>query len=251
MKIVTLILMMSLTLLANIGNILALKGSADVKRTTGVITAVMGMPLEEGDEIITSKKSRVQVMLKDETVVTIGASSSFSFEEFAFDGSKNSKIAMRANRGFFRSVTGKISKIAPERFKVRTASATIGIRGTDFSGNISGDGEVFRCYKGAIFIEFDGSIHDLDAGMMMKILQDKYHIKEFSMKEESEKKTSTKHGFIVESMDGSEIPTEVISDITQVVEDAQEEEEHHDSQNDSHNDPFTVSPGSENREVLY
>jgi hypothetical protein len=247
MKIVILMLMMSLTLLANIGNILALKGSADVKRTTGVVSAVMGMTLQEGDEIITSKKSRVQVMLKDETIVTIGASSSFSFEEFKFDGSKNSKIAMRANRGFFRSVTGKISKIAPERFKVRTASATIGIRGTDFSGNISGDREVFRCYKGAIFIEFDGGLHDIDAGMMMQILQDKYQIREFSGNFGPSSEMDDKHGFVVESIDGSEIPTEVISDITQVVKDAQEDSEHHDPEND----PLSVTPGSENREVLY
>jgi len=243
MKIVILMLAMSLSLFASIGNVLALKGSADIKRASGSLNVVIGMALEEGDEILTSKKSRVQVMLKDETIVTIGASSSFSFEEFKFDGSKKSKIEMRANRGFFRSVTGKIAKIAPERFKVRTASATIGIRGTDFSGNISGDREVFRCYKGAIFIEFEGELHELDAGMMMQILQNKYQIREFSG--DGQEKGS-KRGFIIESMDGSEIPTEVISDITQVVEDAEQGAGAEDPQ-----DPFTVSPGSENRETIY
>ena len=247
MKIVILMLAMSLSLLANIGNVLALKGSADIQRSSGPLNVVVGMVLQEGDEIITSKKSRVQVMLKDETVITIGASSSFSFEEFTFDGSKNSKITMRANRGFFRSVTGKIAKVAPERFKVRTASATIGIRGTDFSGNIFGDREVFRCYKGAIFIEFDGGLHDIDAGMMMQILQDKYQIHEFSGDEESPQGMSSKHGFVIESMDGSEIPTEVISDITQVVEDAEQEEEN----NPPPEDPFSVTSGSENRETVY
>ena len=244
-------LVMSLSLLASIGNVLALKGSADIKRASGSLNVVIGMALEEGDEILTSKKSRVQVMLKDETIVTIGASSSFSFEEFKFDGSKNSKIEMRANRGFFRSVTGKIAKIAPERFKVRTASATIGIRGTDFSGNVSGDREVFRCYKGAIFIEFDGGMHDIDAGMMMQILQNKYQIREFSGTLESAQNTDSKRGFIVESMDGSEIPIEVISDITQVVEDAQPGPGEGSEEPPEPEEPFTVSPGSENRETVY
>jgi len=243
MKIVILILVMSLSLFASIGNILALKGSAEIKRASGSLNVVIGMALEEGDEVLTSKKSRVQVMLKDETIVTIGASSSFSFEEFKFDGSKNSKIEMRANRGFFRSVTGKIAKIAPERFKVKTASATIGIRGTDFSGNVSGEREIFRCYKGAIFIEFDGGLHELDAGMMMQILQNKYQIREFSGNLDEK---GSKRGFIIESMDTSEIPTEVISDITQVVEDAEQGVGVEDPQ-----DPFTVSPGSENRETVY
>ena len=247
MKIVILMLIMSLSLLANIGNVLALKGSADVKRASESLNVLIGMALQEGDEIVTGKKSRVQVMLKDETVVTIGENSSFSFEKFKFDGSKESKIEMRANRGFFRSVTGKIAKVAPERFKVRTASATIGIRGTDFSGNISGGREIFRCYKGAIFIEFDGGLHDIDAGMMMQILQDKYQIREFSGDEESPQGMSSKHGFVIESMDGSEIPTEVISDITQVVEEAEQGEEN----NPPPVEPLNVTPGSEDREVLY
>ena len=224
------ILMMALSLWANIGNIMALKGSAEVERVGEKLKATNGMELLEGDILVTQKRSRVQVMLKDSTVITIGANSSFSFLEYSFDGTKNSKVTMRANRGFFRSVTGKIGQVAPARFKVKTASATIGIRGTDFSGNVAEGREVFRCYQGAIFIEFSGGLRDLDAGMMAEILKDKFVIKEMKTEEPKEgkkgdgkgkSKPTVKKGIVVESRDGSEVPTEVISDVTQVVEDAE------------------------------
>jgi len=167
---IILIIFLSITLWAEIGHIMAVKGEAKLKRTGALFKAISAMELLVGDEIITYKKSRVQVMLKDDTVVTIGSDSSFVFDEFSYDGTENSKILMKANRGFFRSVTGKIGKIAPERFKVKTASATIGIRGTDFSGDISIDKEVFKCYSGEIYVEFEGAIHNIEAGKVMSLI---------------------------------------------------------------------------------
>ncbi|MBN2823927.1 MAG: FecR domain-containing protein [Campylobacterales bacterium] len=171
MKALIFMIMMSLYAFANIGTIMALKGSANIERGM-IVDAKMGMAIKQGDKIVTSADSRVQVMLKDETVVTIGANSSFDFKEFSFDGSKNSKVNLKANRGFFRTVTGKIAKVAPNRFKVKTVSATIGIRGTDFSGNIDleRDMEVIRCYSGKIIVELDkGGVQNIDAGMLIEI----------------------------------------------------------------------------------
>jgi len=165
-----LIILLFLTtgLLADIGTIMASKGSAVVQRVSGDLIAKSGLSLLEGDTIVTKAKSRVQVMLKDETVVTIGAKSTFSFDEYSFDGA-NSKVAMRSSRGFFRSVTGKIGKLAPQRFKVKTASATIGIRGTDFWGKTGGKREKITCNKGVIVVKFDGGEREIGAGRYINI----------------------------------------------------------------------------------
>jgi len=168
-KLFLILLMTTVIIWANIGTIMVVKGKADVKRSTKILTAKNGMELLVGDEIITKIQSRVQVMLKDDTIITIGPKSSFGFDDFIFDGTKNSKISLKSNRGFFRSVTGKISKIAPERFKVKTVSATIGIRGTDFSGEIIGDVEIIKCYKGSIYVEFEGISRAVEAGNMIEL----------------------------------------------------------------------------------
>jgi len=170
MRAIILTLLMSIYAFANIGTIMALQGQATVDRGT-TLPAKMGMAIKQGDRIVTATKSRVQVMLKDETVITIGSNSSFDFKEFSFDGSKNSKVNLKANRGFFRTVTGKIGQVAPNRFKVKTVSATIGIRGTDFAGHIMDDKEIIVCYSGAIFVEIDGGgVKDVLAGTLLEIV---------------------------------------------------------------------------------
>lgn len=168
MKAIILTLILSLSAFANIGTIMALKGEVSIDRGS-IIEAKNGMSIKEGDKLTTGTQSRVQVMLKDETIITIGANSSFDFKEFSMDG-KNSKVNLKANRGFFRTVTGKIGKIAPDRFRVKTVSATIGIRGTDFSGNIMSDKEIIRCYSGAIVVTVDGGgVKEILAGMLVEI----------------------------------------------------------------------------------
>jgi len=238
-----LLIVLQISLYASIGNIMAIKGSAEIKRESGLLKALSGMELLQGDLVITQEKSRVQVMLNDDTVVTIGSNSEFAFEEFSEDG-VNSKVSMRAKRGFFRSVTGKIGKLAPERFKVKTASATIGIRGTDFSGEIGIDREVFKCFDGGIFVEFDGNVNELDAGMMMEILGEKFEVQEFDaskVKDVSGKMQGMK-GIIIKAIDKSDIPTEVVSDITQIIEHAEEPPVE---------EPFEMTLTPQDREIQY
>ncbi len=242
------LLLLTLSLWANIGNIMAIKGSADVKRGEKTLNATNGMVLEKGDTLLTAKKSRIQVMLQDETVVTIGSNSSFSFEEYFYDSSKNSKLTMRANRGFFRSVTGEIGKLAPERFKVKTVSATIGIRGTDFSGNILGESEVFKCYEGAIFVEFEGAQQELDAGMMAEIFKGKFDVKKFDMSK-APKELSKLKGMVIKAIDEGVVPTEAIADITQIVEDETNVAENPDD--DIEEDLNVITTSAEDRPQQY
>jgi hypothetical protein len=154
MKKLFLLLLLSIVSFANIGTIMVAKGDAHIKRSQKMLPVKNGMDILKGDEIITKKKTRIQVMLNDDTVVTIGPDSSFSFLDYFYDGSKKSTIKMQANRGFFRSVTGKIGKIAPERFKVKTKLATIGIRGTDFSAQIGTHTTSYICNRGEITLNF-------------------------------------------------------------------------------------------------
>ena len=149
---------------------MALKGSAEIhKKTNTILTAKSGMPIDEGDTIVTQNKTRVQIILTDDTIITVGSHSSFAFDTYFFDGSKKSTLSMRMNRGFFRSVTGQIGKVAPERFKVKTSSATIGIRGTDFSVRLQNAIERFRCYSGGIRISFGNTYKDIDAGEVFEL----------------------------------------------------------------------------------
>lgn len=180
MRILLFLLTLTAFLWSNIGNVGAFKGSATIIRNSETLDIKNGMALNVKDEIITEKKSRVQVILKDNTVVTIGPESTFVFDSYKFSGKDDSKVEMHIDRGFFRSVTGKIGKLAPERFKVKTVSATIGIRGTDFSALVSDKQEIISCYKGSIHVRYDNSDFMIEAGNVLDVSNGKAEIKLFS-----------------------------------------------------------------------
>jgi len=207
MRIIFLLLTITTFIWSNIGNIGALKGTATVKRNSNTLDVKSGMVLKVKDKIITADQSQVQVILKDNTVVTIGSNSVFVFDAYQFGSKEESEVKMHIDRGFFRSLTGKIGKLAPERFKVKTASATIGIRGTDFSARVSEKKETIVCYKGKITVLVGDTTRILDAGMMMDLANGKVVLKTLS----SDKKLQ-----VIDKQESiDKIKTNVISDATQ------------------------------------
>lgn len=178
MKALLTLLFFTMATYANIGTIMALTGKADVIRDTKTLIASSGMDLQQGDEIVTQLKTKVQVLLYDDTAITIGPKSSFSFVDYVYDGSKNSRLTMQSTRGFFRSVTGKIGKLAPERFKVKTNIATIGVRGTDFSALLRDQNEFFKCHSGEITVSFQDKIKSVSAGEELQLQLDGGKVKE-------------------------------------------------------------------------
>lgn len=281
-KLILVLLLSFSAVFANIGTILVTKGKVEVKRVNEILLVTNGMKLFQKDEIVTQAKARVQIMLKDETIITIGPKSSFSFEEYSFDGTDKSKLTLRANRGFFRSVTGRIGKVAPERFKVKTASATIGIRGTDFSGDISVDREQFKCYSGGITVAYEGGLKEIDAGMMMEISSQKIEVKKISSqdktsldadvkkkttKETKDKKTSAKvvkdtpvkvltpdisNEVVEEKIESQDIVEDVL-DVGKLTTEIYIVEELAVDvvKEDPIVEPFEITPSSEDRQILY
>lgn len=240
MRTLLILFFLQLSLWASIGSVMAMRGSAELKRSNGLIKLENAMEIESADTIITHEKSRVQVMLLDSTVITIGENSEFRFDEFAYDGTKESKASMSSSRGFFRSVTGEIGKIAPERFKVKTASATIGIRGTDFSGEILGEREVFRCYSGAIYIDFEGGFREIEAGMMLELHAAGAKERVMQMNTEGLKESDDASQPELEEALGEEM-----EDLNMMTQDPNNRVE------STSSDPFSITPTSEERPSGY
>lgn len=120
---------------------------------------------------------------------------------------------MQANRGFFRSVTGKIGKIAPERFKVKTQLATIGIRGTDFSAQL-GDGLAsYVCNRGEITLSFSQIQKSLTGGNTLVLELDALTVKEVSVSKKT--KASEIDALIKTHNTQISIDVETLSDITE------------------------------------
>lgn len=174
MRILFLSIFLIFPLLADIGTVGAHQGSASLVRQGESLTLFSGMTLQEHDAIMTKTQSKVQLIMKDETIITIGPSSHFEINAYSFTSDAQNNLNLRLQRGFFRTITGKIGKIAPERFKIQTKSATIGIRGTDFAAYVDQKTEYIACFSGRIKVKTSDEKFELDTAMMVVLDKEKW-----------------------------------------------------------------------------
>ena len=103
-----------------------------VPRTLG-----KGLSLHEGDRLTTAEGASAIIKLDDGTRMTVRPNSEMVLQTYHFkENAPDNSMLMQLVRGGFRAVTGLISKNAPNAAKVRTSTATIGIRGTDFDARL-------------------------------------------------------------------------------------------------------------------
>ena len=98
-------------------------------------------PLEEqgkvltGDLIRTGKDARLEIMVNDNTVLTLSGDTEFSVERYDLGRQQGAgAVLLRLTKGAFRVATGQLSSLRGGPFEVATPLATVGIRGTEFWG---------------------------------------------------------------------------------------------------------------------
>ncbi|MEM6946183.1 MAG: FecR family protein, partial [Pseudomonadota bacterium] len=83
------------------------------------------------DRIVTGDGSRMQVLLLDETTLTIGPNSDLVIDRFVYDpDSGTGEIAAEMATGFLRYLSGKVAEETPENVRINTPAASMGIRGS-------------------------------------------------------------------------------------------------------------------------
>lgn len=122
----------------------------EVKFSRGVLTGQVanqpprilgkGLPLHNGETLNTGNRGFAVISLEDGTRMTLRPNTSFKIVNVnAQPGQENAFMSLL--RGGFRAITGFISKRNPDAFRVNTAVATIGIRGTDFDARLCEENE--------------------------------------------------------------------------------------------------------------
>tara|TARA_B110000305_G_scaffold184760_1_gene205392 strand:+ start:935 stop:1510 length:576 start_codon:yes stop_codon:yes gene_type:complete len=92
-----------------------------------------GSKIYFGDTIIVKAQSTAQILLLDETALTIGEKSELTIDDFVYDPkSKVGKIVSNIKIGTVRIITGEISNQNPDNLEVNIPTGSIGARGTEF-----------------------------------------------------------------------------------------------------------------------
>lgn len=136
----------------------------EIERSGRTLPAPRGTALEVGDTFNTGPTGYAQLRFKDGALLVLKPGSSINIEEFSLPqapavpvpatttpttaspssdpslAATGGRSVLRLLRGAFRTITGTIGKGNNDLYRVATPSATIGIRGTDYSAALcSGD----------------------------------------------------------------------------------------------------------------
>lgn len=159
-------------LFADIGSVTMLEGEVFVKRANKIYSLNLGTKIEKNDIIETTSNSKAKITFIDNTVITIGKNSRLDIKDYNFIADKPAlaKSEFSITKGAFHAITGKIGKVNPSKFKIKTKNATIGIRGTEIYGNQ----DKIICTQGMIFVESAlGDIKNIANGNFVTTLNGK------------------------------------------------------------------------------
>lgn len=139
----SLLLAINNTALAGIGVVADSKGTAcQIERNKKQLSGVKGSEVESMDTYSTGSCTS-NITFKDDSKVKITENSRLVIDDFVYDPKKSDagKIGMRVAMGTVRMASGQIAKTNPQLANIKTPTATISVRGTDFSMTVDETGQ--------------------------------------------------------------------------------------------------------------
>ena len=123
---------------AQIGGVFEQSGKpGSITRTTGEeLTAQLDTGIQSYDNVET-ENGRLKIKFVDETQISLTEHTLVEITEYVFDPDPSkSKMAMNFVAGTARFATGGLGLVPKENIVIETPTATIGIRGTDFTTTV-------------------------------------------------------------------------------------------------------------------
>jgi hypothetical protein len=123
---------------AAIGTIIEQQAAVpSIQRLKNTLPGTKGTGVEMADEIKTSA-GKVGIKFQDNTQVQVNENSKLVIDEFVYDpkNKDTGKLALNMASGTVRYASGAIAHNNPSRVAINTPTATIAVRGTDFSATV-------------------------------------------------------------------------------------------------------------------
>jgi len=116
-----------------VGQIKAATGSVFLERQGQRLPAILGMPVQESDTLVTGVDGSAGVTFAENSVLSVGPGSVLAIERYAFDSTThNGHFDASLKKGTLAVISGKMVKQSPDAMRVRTPSSIMGVRGTEF-----------------------------------------------------------------------------------------------------------------------
>ena len=107
-----------------------------IQRKNQTLTGAKGTGVEMADAVRTAQ-GKVGITFEDNTKVQVNENSKLVIDDFVYDAKKGSgKLALNMAMGTVRYASGQIAKNNPQSVGINTPSATVSVRGTDFTATV-------------------------------------------------------------------------------------------------------------------
>jgi len=118
---------------ADIGLIKVANGSVEIQRGASKVPAKVGTAVQTSDVLVTGSDGSAGITFTDNSLVSVGPNSVFAIDKYSFDSTTHAgEFEGNLRQGRLAAVSGKMVKQSPESMKIRTPSAVMGVRGTEF-----------------------------------------------------------------------------------------------------------------------
>jgi hypothetical protein len=119
----------------DIGDVSELNGNARIVRDKPYV-ADLKFPIQSNDEAITTN-GRMAITFLDESIVRLTEHSQLLIDEYIYDPDPSkTKMALTFGLGTARFITGNLNRIDKQNIVLKTPTANIAIRGTDFTATV-------------------------------------------------------------------------------------------------------------------
>jgi len=114
------------------GRVKTVKGTVYIERGGQREVALVGSGVRQADTLVTGPDGAVGVTLADDTLLSAGPNSVLVIERFVYEANQPGSVEAALTKGTLAVVSGRIAKQAPDAMRVKTPSAILGVRGTEF-----------------------------------------------------------------------------------------------------------------------
>lgn len=116
-----------------IGTVASLRGAAEIGRDGSWSPAAAGAALRQGDRVRTGNPGQVRIVFQDDTVLTLRDDTEVVLDESVFQPARGDVRSLTSLlRGAVNAVVSEYYDKPGSDYTVRTATATAGVRGTEF-----------------------------------------------------------------------------------------------------------------------
>jgi hypothetical protein len=120
---------------ASVGKVALVQGKAVIMHADKIrgYWAKQGLPLFKGDTIVTRDRARIRFELQDGSVITLASGTKTVIDKSLYDPAKKTRSSFfRLTLGKARFYVTKLFKLGHSEFKIKTPTAIVGVRGSDF-----------------------------------------------------------------------------------------------------------------------